>query len=424
MSSNGTNGRRPLDGVRVADFSWFGAGPIAGAVLASFGAEVVRVESSKRIDSLRVAHPFAMNPDGTFKSGYNVSGYFNNFNPGKLSITLDLNTEKGQEIAYRLVERSDIFLTNFTPRVIEKWNLRYDQLAAVNPRIVAAYAPMQGLTGPHRDFLGFGAVLTPVVGISEMSGFPGRPPFGVGTNYPDYVVNPGHVAVAVLAALRHRRRTGKGQCVELAQVESVVSTLGTAVLDYLANGNVQTRGGNRSRVAAPHGAFRCADDPDSVGSPDRWVAIACRSDAEWAALCKAFGHAEAADDPRFATFAGRKVEEDALEALVASWTAGRKAEDVMAALQAVGVPAGVVQTAQDVLDRDPHLRERGYYQYLDHPETGRAAYDGPVPRLSRTPGNHRGPAPLLGEHTFEVCERILELGADEIADLVAEDVLS
>ncbi|MGH2607944.1 MAG: CaiB/BaiF CoA transferase family protein [Tepidiformaceae bacterium] len=414
----------PLDGIRVADFSWFGAGPIGGQTLCTFGAEVVRVESETRIDSLRVVQPVALNEDGSYKPGYNASGYFNNFNAGKLGITLNLNTEKGQEIAYRIVEKSDIFLTNFTPRVIDKWNLGYEQLKAVNPRIIAAYQPMQGLEGPHRDFLGFGAVLTPITGITAMSGFPERPPIGVGTNYPDYVVNPGHTVTAILAALRYRNKTGKGQLVELPQIESVVNVLGTAVADYLANGNVQNRGGNRSPVASPHGAFRCADDPESVNSPDRWVAIACRDDREWMELCQILGHAEPGAAPHFETLADRKANEDELEALVGEWVKDRRAEDVMALLQGAGIPCGVVQTAQDLLDRDPHVKARGYYVYLDHAETGRAAYDGPGWKMSATPGALRAPAPLLGEHTMEVCERIVGLSMDEIGDLMAEGVLA
>jgi len=415
--------RRPLEGIRVADFSWFGAGPIGTQTLCTFGAEVIRVESEAKLDSLRTVQPFALNEDGSYKTGYNVSGYFNNFNAGKLSLQLNLNLPKGQEIAYRLIEKCDVFVTNFTPRVIEKWNLTYEQLKKVNPKIIAVYAPMQGMEGPHRDFLGFGAVLTPVTGISHMSGFPHRPPFGVGTNYPDYVMNPGHSITAVLAALRYRNRTGKGQCIELPQIESVVATLGTAVLEYLANGDNPMRGGNRSPVAAPHGAFRCADDPESVDSPDRWVTIACKSDAEWEALCNAIGDPGAAKDQRFATFEQRKANEDELEALVSSWTAGKRAEDVAATLQAAGVPAGVVQNAQDMLERDEHMKARGYYVYLDHPETGRAAYDGPAFRLSETPGYLAAPVPLLGEHTMDVCERIIGLNMDEIADLLAEGVL-
>lgn len=414
----------PLEGLRVADFSWFGAGPIAAETLATFGAEVVRVESETHVDSLRVVHPFAMNPDGTFKSGYNVSGYFNNFNAGKLSVTLNMNTEKGREIGHRIIAQSDIFLTNFTPRVVGKWKLGYETLRELRPDIIAAYAPMQGLEGPHRDYLGFGAVLTPVTGISYMSGHPYRGPIGVGTNYPDYVINPGHTVTAILAALRYRRKTGRGQCIELPQIESVVTTLGTAVADYLANGHLQFRNGNRHAVYAPHGAFRCADDPESATSAERWVVIACRDDTEWERICNALGHPGSASDPRFGTQGGRKVNEDPLEALVASWVRPRRVEDVMGALQAVGVPAGIVQNAQDMLDRDEHIKAREYYVYLDHPETGRAAYDGPAMRLSATPGVLRAPAPLLGEHSMDVCQRVVGLSMDEIADLLAEGVLS
>ena len=415
--------KRPLEGLRVADFSWFGAGPIAGNTLSTFGAEVVRVESETKVDSLRTVHPFALNPDGTFKTGYNVSGYFNNFNAGKLSLQLNLNTEKGQEIGYKLIEKCDIFLTNFTPRVIEKWNLRYEQISAANPRIIAAYAPMQGMDGPHKDFLGFGAVLTPVTGISEMSGFPHRPPFGVGTNYPDYVINPGHTVTAILAALRYRNRTGKGQCIELPQLESVVNTLGTAVAEQLTNGTNPSRTGNRSRWCSPHGAFRCADDPQSVASPDRWVVMACRDEDEWQRAATALGHPEAATDDRYHNLTARKHNEDELEALIGSWVRERPAMEVVEALQAVGVPSGVVQNAQDMLDRDPHMKARGYYQYVDHPEAGREAHDGPAMVLSETPGYIAGPAPLMGEHTMEVCERIIGLSMDEIADLLAEGVL-
>mgnify|MGYP001213427098 FL=1 len=415
--------KRPLEGLRVGDFSWFGAGPIAANTLSTFGAEAIRVESETKIDSLRRAHPFAMNPDGTFKGGYNVSGYFNNVNAGKLSMQLNLNTEKGQEIAYRLIEKCDIFLTNFTPRVIDKWNLHYHQISKVNPRIIASYAPMQGMVGPHRDYLGFGAVLTPVTGISEMSGFPHRPPFGVGTNYPDYVINPGHTVTALMAALRYRNRTGKGQCIELPQLESVVNTLGTAVVEHLANGTNPSRTGNRNPNAAPHGAFRCADDPSSVASLDRWVVLACRDDAEWQRAAAALGHPEAASDPRFAAFAARKQNEDELEALISSWTRDLKAEDACAMLQAAGVPAGVVQTSQDLLEKDEHIRSRNYYQYVEHPEAGREAHDGPAFHLSETPGYIAGPAPLMGQHTMDVCERIIGLTMDEIADLLAEGVL-
>ncbi len=212
--------------------------------------------------------------------------------------------------------------------------------------------------------------------------------------------------------------------VELPQIESVVNVLGPLLLEYLANGTDPGRTGNRHPAIAPHGVFRCLDDPTSVGSEDRWVAIACRTGEQWESLSDACGHPEAAKDPRFSTLAGRKANEDALEAMVGGWVRSRRAEEVAELLQSRGIPAGVVQNPQDILDKDEHMKARGYYQYLDHPETGRSAYDGPGARLSETPGGHRAPAPLLGEHTFEVCERILGLSGDEIADLVAEGVLA
>ena len=411
--------RMPLDGVKVADFSWFGAGPICGEHLATYGATVVRVESETRIDALRMVQPFAKD-----KTGYNVSGYFNNYNAGKLDLTLNLNTEKGQEMAYRLVGWADVFLTNFTPRVVERWGLTYDKLCIANAQIIAAYVPMQGYEGPHRDFLGFGAVLTPITGYNHLSGFPQRPPIGLGTNYPDYVINPGHTLVAILAALRYRRRTGKGQQIECAQIESSICPLGPAIFDYTVNGRVQERSGNGLPYAAPHGAFRCR--PLSPGSTapahEQWIAIACFTDDEWQALVEAMGSPGWAKGPKFDSAAGRKEHEAELEREISSWTAERDAGELMEELQRAGIPAGVVQSAREML-ADEHLKERGYYVYLDHPETGHTAYDGPPFKLSKTPGRLRSPAPLLGEHTERVCKEILGLSDEEIADLMVAGVL-
>ncbi|MEX0786392.1 MAG: CoA transferase, partial [Dehalococcoidia bacterium] len=204
-----------LAGVKVADFSWFAAGPICAESMAVHGATVVRVESETHMDGLRGVGPF---PTG--KMGYNVSGYYNNYNANKLNLTVDINTEKGRDLALKLVAWADVFITNITPRVIERWRLTYDELVKVRPDIIAVYQPMQGFDGPHRDFLGFGAVLGPITGFNHLCGFPERPPSGLGTNYPDYVINPMHTLTAIMAALRHRRRTGRGQRIELSQVES------------------------------------------------------------------------------------------------------------------------------------------------------------------------------------------------------------
>lgn len=410
----------PLDGIKVADFSWFGAGPICAENLGRFGATVVRVESEAHIDGLRGVNPFA-----TGKTGYNVSGYFNNYNAGKLDLTLNLGTNVGKQLALKLIAWCDIFLTNQTGRMIERWGFEYQELVKVNPTIIAAYQPMQGSDGPHKDFFGFGQVLNAITGYNELSGFPHRPPMGLGTNYPDYVINPGHTLIAILAALRYRKRTGKGQRIELAQIESSIAPLAPAVMVYTSNGRVQTRAGNRLPYASPHGAFRCKDDAWDGKPEERWLAFGVFGDAQWGALGEAMGAGQAAwaSDAKFATLDARKQHEDELEAHITEWTREHTAEELMALLQSKGVPAGVVQNARDVLEADDHLKARGYYQYLDHPETGRSAYDGAPFVMSKTPGTLRSPAPLLGQDNEYVCKEILGLSDDEIAEALVEQAL-
>ena len=411
-----------LTDIKVADFSWFAAGPICTQVLGTHGATVVRVESESHMDGLRRVGPF---PQG--KTGYNVSGYYNNYNANKLNVTIDLNQERGLGLAHKLVAWADVFITNMTPRVIERWGLGYESLAKIKPDIIAVYQPMQGYDGPHRDFLGFGAVLGPITGVNHLTGFPNRPPTGLGTNYPDYVINPGHTLTAIMAALRHRHRTGKGQRIELSQLESVVAALGPAVMDYAANGRVQTRAGNRLPHASPHGAFRCetikVKTPFGEQDEQRWCVIACFDEGQWAALRSALGDPEWASEEGFASLPKRKEHEDELEAHIEEWTCQRSPEEVMTVLQAAGVPAAVIQNARDLLDDDEHIREREYYVYLDHPEAGRSAYDGSGFRLTGTPAQYRTAGASLGEHTQQVCKEILGLSDEEIADLMVEQVL-
>jgi benzylsuccinate CoA-transferase BbsF subunit len=248
----------------------------------------------------------------------------------------------------------------------------------------------------------------------------------MGTNYPDYVINPIHTLTAILATLRYRRKTGRGQRIELAQVESAACALGPALMDYTVNGRVQERAGNRVPYAAPHGAFRCQllKGAGFLGTDEeRWCVIAVFIDEEWRALCRVMGDPQWSQDERFATFRGRKENEDELERLIEGWTSMKTPEEVMESLQAAGVPAAVVQNARDVLDSDPHLKERGYYVYLDHPEAGRTAYDSAGFRLTKTPGAYRSPAPCLGEHTEYVCKEILKLSDEEIAQFVIDEVL-
>ena len=405
---------RPLDGLKVCDATWYGAGPIATRALANLGADVIRIETEKRPDGLRIAQP---KPEG--EESLNQSGYYNNFNAEKRSITIDLTTERGHELGIELVKWADVFATNMTARAIRKIGLNWENVQAANPGIIGLYEPMQGMTGPHSEFQGFGALLSAICGVNYLAGNENEPPIGVGTNYTDYVINPIHAAVAVMAAVRHKRRTGEGQLIDMSQLESSVSGMAGALFAW-DNGQISyERLGNRVPYAAPHGAYLANETGDR---PDHWVAIACMTDFQWSTLSEVMEQPELASDPRFVTLLGRKENEDELDAIVGRWVNGLNASDVMSKLQSASVPAGMVQKASEVL-QDPHLTAREFYAYPGHVEAGKRAYDGPGFRLSETPHEIRRAAPLLGEHTWEICSDVLGMDGDEIGELMAEQIL-
>ena len=401
---------RPLDGVRLLDLTWFGAGPIATRALGALGADVIRIETEKRPDGLRVGEP---RPPGS--TSLNVSGSFNTYNSDKRSITIDLTTKRGHQLGIELVRWADLFMTNMTNRAVRKIGMTWEQVSEANPGIVALYQPMQGLDGSHADFQGFGTILCTLCGTNHLTGYAGNPPVGTGTNYPDYVVNPMHAVVAVLAALRHRRRTGADQLIDLSQLESSIAAMAGPLFASMNVGVSYRRSGNRVDFAAPHGAY-------AVAGQDNWIAIACLDDASWARLAEAMGQPALASDSRFATLAERKANEDALDAIVGAWSCGQDGGKRMEQLQLQGIPAGLVQRASEVI-ADPHLAARGYFQRLPHAEPGTRIYNGFGFRLSRTPVRPTRAAPLLGEHTFEIATEVLGLAPEEVAELVSEGVL-
>ena len=403
--------RLPLQGVRVADFTWVGAGPFGTKPLADHGADVIKIETSLKPDILRLAPPFQKN-----QPGINRSGYFANRNTSKRSITLNLNTPQGIELAKRLISVSDVVVNNFTPGAMEKWGLSYPEVCAIRPDIIYVAMPMQGSEGPHRSFAGFGLTIAALSGIHYLSGDPDKEPVGTGTNYPDHVPNPMHAAIATVAALRHRRLTGEGQYVEVAQLESSVNVVATAVLQYTVNSEIAQRTGNRSGFSAPRCLLRCAGD-------DRWCAVDVQSRAQWEGLCRATGHPEWLRDDRYRDLDQRLLHQDELEAELAEWSSTLDAYDVMQRLQEAGVPAGVVQNTEDLIERDENLRDREHWQWLDHAEMGRSLYDAPPFKLSATPGRLRRPAPLLGEHTAEVLQEVLGLSEEEIAQYASVGAL-
>ena len=400
-------GMRPLDGVRVADFSWIGAGSYTTKLLADFGAEVIKVETRTRLDTLRSTPPFK---DG--RPGVNRSGYFADRNTSKRSITLNLKHPRGLELARALVARSDILANNFSPGTMEKLGLGYAEAARLRPDIIYLSMSMQGATGPDRDHIGFGLTISALSGLHALSGPAHRPPAGTSTNYPDHVPNPCHAAFAVLAALRHRRRTGEGQFIDLSQTEPTIALIGAAVAECSANGRVAERRGNDAPGCAPRGVYPCEGE-------DRWIALSVRSDAEWRALVEVISPG-APPPAAWDEAAAREVELRALDAWVAARTRAFDRHALMRALQERGVAAGAVQDARDMVEHDPQLAHRAHWQRLDHPEMGRTLYNAPPIRLSATPGALSRPAPLLGEHTEEVCTGLLGLPREELDALRAD----
>lgn len=403
--------RLPVAGVRVTDFTWIGAGSYATKILADFGADVVKIESSRRLDSLRLAAPYK---DGV--KGVNRSGYFADRNTSKRSMTLDMKHPKALGLVMKLIATSDIVANNFTPGVMERFGLDYESVRRVKPDIIYLNMSMNGTTGPERGYLGYGAGMAAITGLQHLTGLPGRVPAGTGTNYPDHVPNPCHAAFAVLAALRHRRRTGEGQFIDIAQTEPTIALLGPAVLDLTVNGRLQQPRGNQHPAAAPHGVYRCQGE-------DRWIAICAMTDAQWQALRQVLGDPEWAREAAYGSVSGRVAKRVAIDEKLDVETGRWEAGELTAALQARGVAAGVVATAADVT-RDPQLEHRGHWVTLDHPEMGRSLYNAPPFRCSRTPVALSRPAPLLGQHTVEICRELLGLSDTEIAALREDGALT
>lgn len=400
---------KPLEGVRVADFTWVWAGPFCTLQLAHLGAEVIRVESSTRTCVTRLLPPFAA---GT--PGVNRSGYFNQYNQGKLSLTLDLKRPEAIEVARDLVAQCDVVCENFAAGVMERMGLGYEALRARRPDLVMIALSGYGASGPHAEYVSYGPAQVPLSGMSSLTGYKNWPPMHVGISYGDPTGGL-HGAVAVLAALWHRAETGEGQYIDLSQWETSIATLGEGVLEHVLTGASPPRDGNRDPRMAPHGVFRCAGE-------ERWVAIAARDDADWRRLAACIDTRGLADDPRFATLAARKANEDALEALIGEWTAERRDADVAATLQAAGVPADVSMTNRDLAE-DADLRRSGFHVELEHPEVGRKLHLGVPWRMSDTPCTVQRPAPCQGEHTDDVLRRIAGYDEDRIAALRAAGVL-
>ncbi|MDO8636331.1 MAG: CoA transferase [Dehalococcoidia bacterium] len=398
-----------LEGVKIVDFTWVLTGPLTVKYLANFGADAIKIESRARLDFSRVTIPYK---DGV--QGVNRSGPFQVFNGGKRSLALNMSHPRGRELAKKMVAWADVVVDNFTPGTMDKWGMGYLDLTKIKSDIIMLSASLQGNSGPHYQHPGYGWNLSGLAGFNYLTGWPDRSPVSPHIAYTDWVA-PVYGVIAIMAAMEYRRRTGKGQQIDLSQFETGVSFLSAPMLDYAVNENVQSRRGNRSNGAAPHNAYPCRGN-------EQWCTIAVLTEEEWQGLCRVMGNPAWGTDPRFSNLQKRKENEDELDRLVASWTITLSAGEVMNRLQAVGVPSGKVQTNRDLIEGDSHLRERGFFSYLQHPEIGTTLIPREPMLMDVTPPRCRR-APSLGEDTEYICREILGVSEAEYAELKAAKVL-
>ena len=425
----------PLAGVRVLAQAIVWAGPFASLILADLGADVIEVESIRHLNPTRTfyRHLTPRLRDGATGAGlvdrdvsegfWNRYSFFNYAKRGHRSVTLDLHHERGRELLFGLVRRSDAFIENNAAGVAERLGIGYPALSAANPRLIVIRFPGFGLSGPYRDFKGFGAAMEGLAGHTLARGYRDSDP---SLTPPTYHADPNagaHVAFALQAALYQRERTGEGRLIELSQSEAVMHHVSYAWMDWTMNGRLHPHPGNRHPSMAPHGVFPAAEDPGVEHDLPPYVAIAVPHDRAWAALCGAMGDPALAADERYADVVSRCRRQDELEALVAAWTRLRTARELMLRLQAAGVPAAMVHR-QTLMHGDPHLAARGFFERIEHPEAGAHRYPGPQARFREQPLQPvRGPAPTLGQHNRELLCGLLGLGEDEYRRLEAEGVI-
>ncbi len=408
-STGAPDGPLPLEGVRVLDVTAFWAGPFATQYLATLGADVIKVESVQRPDPMR----FAVSVPPTQEHWFEYAPLFLSVNLNKRGITLDLSRPRGRELFLELVATADVVVENFTPRVMEQFQLTYDVLRAVRPDVVMLRMPGWGLDGPWRDRPGFAATMEQASGMVWATGFADGSPQMPGICDP---LAGAHAAFAVLAALEERRNTGQGQEIELSMIDMAVNVAAEQIIEHAAYGNLVQRDGNRGPTAAPQGVYACEE-------PDRWVALAVETDAEWRALCLAIGRDDLAADPTLAHADGRRRAQDRLDGDLSAWCRTHSRDEVLAAWRHAGVPAEPVVSGYDI-DHDAQMLARGFWQRVDHPVAGPLLYPGWPMRLSGGPDRwYRSPAPLLGQHTEEILGKDLGLGSDELQALRDANVI-
>ena len=397
-------------GLRILELGAGAAGPVASRYFAEHGATVLRIESSTRPDFLRMLHAKPGEPVDV-----DAAPIFALLNPDKWSVALDLEKPAARALALRLVDWADVVTQHFAPGAMETLGLGAEQLLARKPGLIVVTSSLFGHTDPHCHDPRLGGQGAAIAGFHHLTGWPDREALGPYATITDSL-SPRYVALLIAAALLERSRGGAGQHIDVSQIETGVYSLSEFVVRYSANGESVVRAGNREAGAAPHGVYPCAGE-------DAWIAIEVASDGEWQALVAAMGAPSWAREPRFATAAGRVAHQHDLDARLAAWTRETGAYLLMAQLQEAGVPAGVVQHLNQLL-QDPQLAHRRHFVPLDHAVLGVLPYERSGFRLSASPGGFDDSGPLLGEDNDTVLGEILGLSAAEIEQLLVDDVIA
>jgi benzylsuccinate CoA-transferase BbsF subunit len=397
----------PLEGVRVVELTTGAAGPTVARVLCEFGAEVIRCETRLRGDGHRGEDPKLWNKKPDFMK----------LQRGKKSFTVNMQTSKGRELVRELVKKSDVLVENFGLGILEKWGLDWPELKEINPQMILIRVKGMGCSGPHAADLTYGPNVGNTMATTYLWNYPGATTATAEprTQHPDFM---GGVtgAFGVVLALIERKRTGRGQWIDSAQVEIGASLLGPKYLEYSVNKREPKPEGNRSLIAAPYGPYQCKGN-------DRWCVIAIYNEEEWQSFAALMTKAGLKADPIFATHLQRVRHKEQLDQWVTSWTMQHDPYEVMETLQATGVCAAVVQDVEDQFKRDKQYAATGFLVNLTEPEAGDVVTENVPVRLSETPGKVRGVAPLMGEHTHEIARNLLGLSDDEIRKLDEEKVL-
>ncbi len=413
---SGRQGKRaPLDGIRVLDASHVYAVPYSTGLLGDLGAEVIRIAAPNRVDMMAALGPF---PEGKpTKRFWDRVGALNTVSRSKLGLGLNLKDPRGAEVFRQLVKISDVVVEGFTRDVMASFGLDYPALRQIKPDIIMLSNTAYGHSGPWRDYGGVAIGLEATSGMAHLSGYEDGPPAKVGASYTDFIAT-WSIVYAVLAALHYRRRTGKGQWIDLSMYQVGASTIGEAVLDYEVNARVQTRHGNREPGMSPCGVYPCKGD-------EKWVAIAVETDQEWKTLCALMGKSGLGEDSRYRRSADRLAHQVELDTLISEWTKGLEHYEVMKVLQDAGIAAGAVLNNKELF-LDPHIRSRGFYQKAKHSSStgiGTRLYIGEPWKFSKADVRIRKAAPALGEDNVYILKELLGFSEEKIQSLVNEGVV-